>query len=144
MRMYISLCLVFLTSGTCLSQTKSICVSNPDLLDGVKVVKLADKMPEYPGGQRQMLMDITRQFKYPEEQTHVQNKVDITFVVDTLGNIRNGCINRPFSPGTITPVEERILKIIATLNGWTPGEIKGKKIPVRIMLPIIIESKSMN
>ena len=132
---------VLLISGTCAGQAKPPCVLNPDLLDGVKVAKLADVMPEYPGGQRQMLIDIKKQFKYPPEQQQVQEKVNVTFVVDTLGNIRNVCINHPFSPGTITPVEERIARIMTSMNNWTPGKTKGKKIPVRIMLPIIIEPK---
>jgi len=132
---------VVLISGTCLGQTKSPCISNPDVLDGVKVAKLAEVMPEYPGGQRQMLIDIKKQFKYPPAQQQVQEKVDITFVIDTLGNVRNVCIHRPFSPGMMTPVEESIARIITSMNNWTPGKTKGKKIPVRIMLPIIIEPR---
>jgi len=140
MRIVLILALL-LISETCVGQAKSPCVSNPDLLDGMKVAKLADVMPEYPGGQRQMLIDIKKQFKYPPEQQQIQEKVDVTFVIDTLGNIRNVCINHPFSTGTITPVEERIARIMMSMNNWIPGKTKDKKIPVRIMLPIIIEPK---
>lgn len=131
----------FLISGVACCQTTSPCVSTPDVLDGIKVVKLADVMPEYPGGQRQMLIDIKKQFKYPDNQQHNQEKVSVTFIIDTLGNIRNVCINHPFSPGTTTPVEERMVTIMTSMNNWTPGKTKGKKIPVRMMLPIIIEPK---
>jgi len=141
MKIILFLMAVLLISETCLGQAKSPCISTPDLLDGIKVAKLADVMPEYPGGQRQMLIDIKKQFKYPQEQQQVQEKVDVTFVIDTLGNVRNVCINHPFSPGTVTPVEESIERILMSMNNWTPGRTKGKKIPVRMMLPIIIEPK---
>lgn len=140
-RITLLLIAVFIISGRAHCQVRSSCIPNPDFLDGVKVVKLADIMPEYPGGQRQMLVDIKSQFKYPEEQQQVQQKVDLTFVVDTLGHIRNVCIHHPFSPGSITPVEESMVKIMGSMNNWTAGKSKGKKIPVRIMQPIIIEPK---
>lgn len=121
------------------SGQQNACPPIPDLIDGQKVLKLADKMPEYPGGQLKMLRDIKEQFKYPEEQTTAQEKVNLTFIIDSLGQLTNACIFKPFDENSITPVEQSMLAIIHTLPAWTPGENKGKKVAVRILLPILIE-----
>lgn len=119
-------------------QTDPTCIPNPDLLSGQKVSKVAEKMPEYPGGQIKMLQDIRAQLGYSNDQ-EIQDKVNVTFIVDSSGNIRNECIFKPFDNKEMTPIEQTILKIVRSMPAWAPGENKGKKIPIRILLPIIIE-----
>lgn len=115
------------------------CVGTPDILDKQKVHVVVEKIPEYPGGQSKMLSDLASRLTYPKDQKDLQTKVVVTFIIDTLGQVRNECIYKPFQETGISPLEKKALDVIKLMPRWTPGEINKKKVPVRIVLPIQIE-----
>ena len=77
-----------------------------------------------------------KNFCYPIEQAEWQGSIYITFVVDTLGNIRNECIYKSFLKGEISPVEKVVLNLIKEMPTWIPAEKDGKKVYMRVTLPI--------
>ena len=115
------------------------CVGSPDILDKQEVYLVVEKMPEYPGGQSKMFRDLSSRLTYPKDQKDLQTKVVVTFIIDTLGHVRNECIYRPFKETGISPLEKKVLEVIKSMPRWTPGEINKKKVPVRIVFPIQIE-----
>jgi len=119
-----------------------ICIPELDTLNGQQVLLTTYKMPEYPGGQIEMFNFFIKNIKYPNEQKIIQTKVYITFVVDTMGKVRNECIYKPFFYGELSPLEIATMKIISGMPLWKPGEqFGGQKVPVRISLPIELEVK---
>jgi hypothetical protein len=117
------------------------CKKNLAELDGMKTSMLCDKMPTYHSGDADVLIAIAKILKYPQDQHDLQPRVNVGFVIDTLGQVRNACITKRFSVTQITPIEKEVLKAIQTLKDWTPGEQNGKKVPVRYFMPIIIDVK---
>ncbi len=58
--------------------------------------------------------------------------VIITFVVDTIGNVRDVGIVQ----GLREDIDAEALRVVGTLNGWTPATQGGKKVTVQYNMPI--------
>ncbi|MGE6220594.1 carboxypeptidase-like regulatory domain-containing protein [Nubsella zeaxanthinifaciens] len=112
------------------------CLPKPDLLDNQPVYSQVDKNAEFPGGQSAFLNYLRQNLSYPKEQKEWQGSIYVTFVVDTLGKIRNECIYKPYFKGEISPIEKVALKLIKETPSWTPAEKNGKKVYNRVTLPI--------
>lgn len=119
----------------------SSCVPKPDTLDGQKVYIVADKLPEFPGGTGEMLSYIRKNLKYPPTQEDLQGTIYLTCVIDTAGRIRNACLIKKLVPGMTTAIEAEALRVVSSMPAWTPGEEKGRRIPVRTFIPIKINIK---
>ncbi|GEM_PF-2189905 len=115
------------------SNINNHCVHKPDTLDGQEVYKIVEVQPEYKGGSNKFYYEFSEIIKYTWKKDDITDtKYFYTFVIDTTGNIRNFCTIKPKG---ITVDEEKLKK----LNNWTPGTQRGKKVPVRIIIPVIVE-----
>ena len=121
------------------AKVDTACIPTEDTLDGNEVLKVVEKMSEYPGGLKALYRDFFKKLNYPKEQKDIQTKIHITFIVDTSGQMKNACIYKKFSEKEISSLERVSLEVIKSMPNWTPGEQNGKKVPVRIMLPMYIE-----
>ena len=70
---------------------------------------------------------------------NIPEKILIEWVIDTLGQVRNPCILLHNGRTTLNTYESEILRVVKLLKDWTPARHKGKKVPVLISMPIIIE-----
>lgn len=96
---------------------------------------IVEKMPEYPGGQDQLRMDIANTVKYPEEavKANKQGKVYITFNVNKYGKIETAKIARGVCPS----LDKEALRVVNNLDkNWSPGMEKGKAVTVQYTVPI--------
>ena len=131
-------------------QTKNIiiddtyqCSSTLDSIGGLQIYHIVEKMPEYPGGEQELIKFISNNIKLPElvKYEDIQTKVYLTFVIDTLGNVTNICLlNRQYS-NAFSTLEKEAMRVLTLLPKWTAGEQDGKKVLVQINLPIRIELK---
>jgi len=98
------------------------------------ICKNADKMPVFPGGETQILNYVTKNLKYPvvEQETGVQGKVEVRFVVDTNGKVKNPKVIRSINPG----LDKEALRVVNTLPDFIPAEKDGKKVNVYCTLPL--------
>jgi hypothetical protein len=112
------------------------CIPKPDILDQQLVYLVTEKNAEFPGGQQAFMTYLQKNLLYPKEQEEWQGSIYITFVVDTLGNIRNECIYKRDLDGAMSPIEIEALKLIREMPKWTPAEKDGKKVYMRVTLPI--------
>jgi len=112
------------------------CISISDTIDGQKVFAYAELMPEYPGEIDSMKKFIFQNLKYQQEREDWYGKIYITFVVDSIGNIRNPCILKRQNKEYITPIEQEALRVINLMPKWMPGKQNGKPKAVRYCLPI--------
>jgi hypothetical protein len=118
----------------------SECIPSWDTLDGQKVHPLANKMPNYPGGDSKMLQFITDNIKSPEMKKNgrVKGTVSVTFVIDSLGRVRNVCLLRQQPSDKPDPIDQEVLRLFGMMPRWEPGILNGKKTYVRIKMPMSI------
>lgn len=105
-----------------------------------KIVTKADKMPEYPGGFPALIQFIGEKLTYPKsaESKGTEGTVQVGFVVDTHGKVVDITVEKSVSP----ELDEAAKAVVAQLPDWTPGEKDGKKVSVKMVLPVKFEMGS--
>ena len=113
--------------------------SQSDLVNGgsendKSVYTVVEKMPEYPGGDDELLQDINRSIKYPVDARDegVTGRVFVQFIVDREGNVKDVKI----AMGIRADIDSVAVQAIRNLKQWTPGEHDGKKVQVQFTIPI--------
>ncbi len=125
--------LTFNTSLTAQTKFKAFREYEQDTIQGMKVLAIVEQPPEYEGGTGQFYRDLSQNLKFPKlDSTYYLNKrYFISFVIDTSGAIQNFC-------ATVKMNELTDDEILENINKWTPGIHRGRKVPVRMMLPVTI------
>jgi protein TonB len=99
-----------------------------------KVYEKVDQMPEFQGGQEELISFLVKSIQYPEEakKKGTQGKVFVNFVVGKDGSITNAKILKAVDP----LLDAEALRVINTMPKWIPGKDKGKEVAVQFTLPI--------
>jgi len=107
--------------------------------DKDQIYTVVEKMPQYPGGEKELLSYIGHNIKYPVEaqQKGIQGTSIIRFVVNKYGKIENAVVVR----GLDQDCDNEGLRVINSLPNWIPGEQNGKKVSVYYVLPITFKLK---
>jgi TonB family protein len=114
-----------------------------NLLD-TKVYQYVDKMPRYPGGPEQLLLDMQKQLQYPAaaKAAKLQGKVFVEFVVAEDGSLRDVELKKGISApvgleAVARQMDEAAVAAVQTLPGkWTPGKQSGNPVPVSFTIPV--------
>jgi protein TonB len=109
--------------------TMSYAQENPD-----KIHKTVDQVPEYKGGFDKMVAVLVEEMKYPKSASKegISGKVFVEFVVE-----KNGSLSNIKTLKSVDPVlDKEAERVVAKLDGFSPGEHQGKKVRVRMVLPI--------
>ena len=104
------------------------------ILFSCKVYERVEQMPEYPGGQQELVKFIATSVRYPYDamKNKIQGKVAVRFVVGKDGIVKKVKIARGVDP----LLDAEALRVVSTFPKWTPGKEKGKLAAVRFTLPI--------
>lgn len=99
-----------------------------------ETLTVVDVMPQYPGGDRELLKFIAQSIKYPTDaqEAGVQGRVICSFVVDKKGNIVEPKVIRGIDPS----LDAEALRVIGMMPRWTPGRQDGKAVRVLYTVPI--------
>ena len=99
-----------------------------------ETLTVVDVMPQYPGGDRELLKFIAQSIKYPTDaqEAGVQGRVICSIVVDKKGNIVEPKIIRGIDPS----LDAEALRVIGMMPRWTPGRQDGKAVRVLYTVPI--------
>ncbi|MBL7966695.1 MAG: energy transducer TonB [Prolixibacteraceae bacterium] len=99
-----------------------------------KVYEKVDQMPEFQGGQEELISFLVKSIQYPEEakKKGTQGKVFVNFVVGKDGSITNAKILKAVDP----LLDAEALRVITAMPKWIPGKDKGKEVAVQFTLPI--------
>ncbi len=116
-------------------ESTSYCTPEIDTLGGQDVLSYAELMPRYPGGDKEFLMALAENMRYPDQE-EIQFSIYLTFVIDIKGNICNACVINKFYNDRYTPLEQEVLNAIRTLPEWSSGYHQGKDVPVRLFIPV--------
>lgn len=96
------------------------------------VFYVAEKQPEFPGGDNMMYNFIYRNLRYPNSarENGIQGKVYITFIVTKEGEIKD--IKVLYGPPILSNEGIRLVEI---MPNWIPGIQNGEKINCQVTLP---------
>lgn len=109
-------------------------VATPILQDDDKVYQEVDVMPEFPGGQGELLKYLARTVKYPVEsiEKKEEGRVFLTFIIN-----KDGSVSDVEVAGSVTPaLDAEAVRVIKSMPNWTPGKYKGKIVRVAYTIPI--------
>ena len=134
-------------------------------MKGDKVLATCDKLPEFEGGQEQLMKLLQANVRYPEtaQSMGVQGRIVVEFIVEKDGSVSDVKVcKKDITPSlesatVITyadeedkpkPTEEELRKATKALEEetirvarltsgkWTPGEQDGQKVRVKFSLPL--------
>lgn len=100
-----------------------------------KVYTSVDKMPNYPGGDAELMKYILSNLKYPASAKNkgIEGRVIIRFVINTKGEVSDVEVLRGLDPDC----DNEALRVVKGMPNWIPGSQKGKEVPVFFTIPIV-------
>lgn len=95
---------------------------------------IVEDMPEFIGGETELLKYLGNNTKYPEVERKMGNQgtVWVDFVVGKDGIVKEVKIKR----GVSKYLDDEALKVIKNMPTWTPGKQRGRAVNVYLTLPI--------
>lgn len=96
-----------------------------------------DEAPMPIGGYEAFYKFLSKNVKYPKEAVRhaVEGKVYVRFIVDSEGNITQIETIKSVGSG----LDEEAMRVIGKAPAWKPGRQGGKRVSVRMVIPIIFE-----
>lgn len=127
------LCLIIL--GFCLTLTLQAQIDSLSNGFGVgEVITNPDKMPEFPDGEQAFNDFLRKNIRYPilAKENNIMGKVFASFIVNTDGSISDIKIVRAIGGGC----DEEVIRVLGLMPNWKPGEVSGKAVKVKYMVPV--------
>jgi protein TonB len=92
-------------------------------------------MPEFPGGQQEMMKYIAENIKYPviAQENGIQGRVICQFVIEKNGSVTDIQVVRSSGDASLDKEAERVIK---TMPKWKPGKQRGKPVRVKYTIPV--------
>ena len=113
---------------------KEVAVIGYAQLTDSKVYKSAEVMPEFPGGQAELLKFVAKSIKYPTEAQRkgAQGRVIVRFVVETNGSISNIHVVKGIDP----LLDAEAIRVCTTMPTWAPAQHEGKAVRCYYTIPV--------
>ena len=102
--------------------------------EDTKVFTSVEQMPQFPGGDAELLKWISSHIKYPAiaMENNVQGRVVVQFVVTKNGSIGEVKVVRGKDPD----LDKEAVRVVKTLPNFIPGKMNGQAVNVWYTLPI--------
>ncbi|MCD7976445.1 MAG: TonB family protein [Tannerellaceae bacterium] len=99
-----------------------------------QIFTVVEEMPQFPGGEGELLKFISRSIKYPviAQENGIQGRVVCSFVVNRDGSIVDAEVVRGVDPS----LDKEALRVISTMPKWSPGKQRDKPVRVKYTVPI--------
>ncbi len=109
----------------------------PDQIGEEEPFVVVEQMPQYPGGEVEILNFIRDNTKYPEaaRANKMEGKVIIRFIVNTQGKAEGISILKGVDP----ELDFEAVRVVSMLSGFKPGMQGGKAVNVWYMVPVNFE-----
>ena len=100
-----------------------------------KVFDMVEQMPQFPGGQAEMMQFISKNMKYPTiaQENGTQGRVTCQFVVGADGKVRDVKVLRGVDPY----LDKEAVRVIMSMPKWIPGKQNGKAVSVKYTIPVM-------
>ena len=98
------------------------------------VYRITDQMPEFPGGEDEMMKFVQDNVVYPQQakDAGVEGRVFVNFIVETDGSVSDVKVLRGIGHGC----DEAAVEVVQSMPKWKPGFQNGEAVRVRYMLPV--------
>lgn len=102
--------------------------------DVTKIFVIVEEMPQFPGGETELLRFVNKSIKYPviAQENGIQGRVICSFVINRDGSVVDTEVMRGVDPS----LDKEALRVINTMPKWTPGKQRGKPVRVKYTIPI--------
>ena len=99
-----------------------------------RIFSVVQQMPEFPGGQTQLLKYLATRIKYPVEaqENGIQGRVSCSFVVDTDGTLKDIKVLRGVDPS----LDREAVRVIREMPKWSPGVQNDMAVAVKYTVPV--------
>lgn len=99
-----------------------------------QIFTVVETMPEFPGGQGELLKYLAKSIKYPviAQENGIQGRVTCSFVVNRDGSIVDAEVIRGVDPS----LDKEALRVINSMPKWSPGKQRGKPVRVKYTVPV--------
>lgn len=99
-----------------------------------QIFTVVEEMPEFPGGQMELLKYLGKAIKYPviAQENGIQGRVVCAFVVNRDGSIVDAEVLR----GVDSSLDKEALRVINSMPKWKPGKQRGKPVRVKYTVPV--------
>ena len=99
-----------------------------------EVYKVAEIMPEYPGGMDALMNYMGNNLKYPEDakSDKVEGTVYVSFIINKEGLVEQVTAKK----GVNEALDAEAVRVIKEMENWTPGYHNGKAVDVEMVLPV--------
>jgi len=99
-----------------------------------RIYQIVDVMPQFPGGESQLLKYVADHIKYPRKarRKNIRGRVIANFFIDQSGNVRNIKIIKGIGEGC----DEEVIRVLSKMPRWTPGKQDGALVNVYYNLPV--------
>ncbi len=109
----------------------------PINLNNEEEIKIAEQLPQYPGGAVEFMKWLTATLKYPDEalQRKIEGRVMVSFIVEKDGSLSAIKVEK----GINKLLDNEALRVMRLMPKWTPGSEKGKPCRSKVAIPIVFE-----
>ncbi|MBT3242791.1 MAG: energy transducer TonB [Bacteroidetes bacterium] len=100
------------------------------------VFTVVEDMPQFQGGDLDKFKTwVTKEVKYPKEamKKGIKGKVYVSFVIDEAGKVTDVEVKK----GADKLLNDEAVRAIKASPKWVPGSQRGKKVSVKMVLPVI-------
>lgn len=99
-----------------------------------KVYEVVDVMPEFPGGETELLKYMARNVKYPAESVKYKEEgsLSLSFIINKDGSLSDIKVVKSLTP----LLDAEAVRVVKNMPKWTPGKVKGKVVRVAYTTPI--------
>lgn len=97
----------------------------------------SETMPEYPGGQEEMMRFLKANIQLPKEAKG-KYRVLASFTVEADGNISDIKIMKSSDADFF---DNEVIRVIKMMPKWIPGTSNGEPINVKFALPVVFKQK---
>jgi len=101
-------------------------------IDSTKVFISADVAPQFPGGDKAMLLFLQEQLKEVDFKDKPEGVAVLSIVVTKEGLIKDIQVIRSLEPS----LDQAAIEAIKKMPRWIPGSHKGQIVDVRYTLPV--------
>lgn len=101
------------------------------------VYSQADIMPQFPGGERELIRFIFQNTQYPSValKQRIQGRVWCSLIVNKDGSVSDIKLEQ----GVYIFLDEEAIRVLRLLPPWAPGKIAGEPVRVKVYLPIVFK-----
>ena len=105
-----------------------------------EVFVAVEQMPQFPGGDAELMKFLSKNIKYPTMENNIQGRVVVQFVVTKTGAIGEVKVIRSVD----RDLDREAIRVCKSLPNFIPGKMNGQAVNVWYTLPVNFKLQGVN